>query len=264
MNRQHTKKRAEAQLRQFLQAHKTSKDDPKKTHSPFDAGTLLTVQGPFCIRDRDKPKFYKLYSNCYNAGTRLNLTEGKPSSKWSFFLDCDGKPDKTPTVIKHIKPFKLALLKAIIPATLKFAYGSKIATHVQLEMQTKTKDPTRLHFFLTSPGPNLVLDAQTAKVLRHHLIWSCIKWSQSTLPHQFPESELIHFIDPIMQNCVGLRMYGSLKNTPTDTNYVHPNQSVTPEALHKYSIHPVGIATKHVTELSSRIKKWYKKSTQTQ
>jgi hypothetical protein len=169
------KKRAEAQLRRFLQAHKTGNDastsgkagngsinDFKITHSVFDASTLLNVQGPFYIPDRDKDQFYELYSRCYNARTRLNLIENKWSRKWSFFLDCDGKPDKTPTIVKYIKPLKAALLKTIIPATLQFAYGQRLAQRVQIEMQAKNNNPTRLHFL----APQIVLNAHTAKVLR--------------------------------------------------------------------------------------------------
>jgi hypothetical protein len=185
----------------------------------FDDGTLLGVQGPFYIPDQDKQTFFELYTECYNAGTHLNLTEGKPSRKWVFFLDCDGNPDKTPTIVKYIKPFKLALLNTILPATLQFAYGRKTASQTGIEMQTKRSNPTRLHFFLVSPnvrpnvrgpknqgpsdqsstGPNtpttshcsVVLNAYNAKVVRSYLIQSCIEWSKANLPKPLPEAELV-------------------------------------------------------------------------
>jgi hypothetical protein len=248
----------------------------------FDDGTLLGVQGPFYIPDQDKHTFFQLYTNCYNAGTHLTLTEGKPSRKWAFFLDCDGSPEKTPTIVKYIKLFKLALLRTIIPATLQFAYGRKIASRTGIEMQTKRGNPSRLHFFVVCPnvranthGPldqgtispstpttthcSIVLNAHTAKVVRSYLIQSCVDWSTANLPKPLPEAELVYFIDPVLQSHVGLRMYGSLKNDPNDTDYVQPNKSVTPETLNKYSIHPIGIAKKPVTQLTNRIKRWFDK-----
>jgi phage/plasmid-associated DNA primase len=247
-----SKNAANDELRKFLQNHQTT-DKHKKTHTLFN-GSVLDVKGPFCIEDADRNRFYELYTKCHGAGTRLNFVEQKPSKKWPFFLDCDGKPDDTPTILKHIESFKAALQAIIIPETLKLAFG---VTNPQLEFHNKVSNPTRFHVFLNREA-NIVLDSESASAVRAHLIQSSLEWSGKTLSKPFPEPELTKFIDAVMQTSVGLRMYGSLKLDPKDTDYVQPDHPVSVESLHRYSIQPVGIADKPLSELTPKMQKWWK------
>jgi phage/plasmid-associated DNA primase len=237
-------------LKEFLQHHQTA-DKTKKTHTVFN-GSILDVNGPFCIEDQDKGQFYELYTKCHAAGTRLNFVEQKPSKKWPFFLDCDGKPDKTATILKHIEPFKAALKAVIIPETLKQTFG---ITDFRVELHEKIQNPTRFHVFI-EPS-NIVLDEDTASAVRAHLIHSSIEWSEKS-QHRFPDAEVTEFIDSVMQTNVGLRMYGSLKLDPKDTAYVQADNPVSVQTLHKFSIQPVGIANKPVTKMTSKMTKWWK------
>ncbi len=241
----------EGKMRAFLQNRKATSEGVK-THTVFN-GSILGVTGPFCIQDADRDDFYKLYTKCHRAGTRLNFVEQKPSKKWPFFLDCDGKPEDTPTILKNMDAYKKSLMEEIIPATLKLAFGIDQAA---LEMHCKANNPNRFHVFLGG-GANIVLTSDSAAAVRSHLIQASLEWGKQ-LPEPFPEKEVAKFIDAVMESNTGLRMYGSLKVDPNDTDYVQPLQPVSITTLHKYSIQPVDIATKAPTELSAKMRKWWK------
>jgi hypothetical protein len=247
--------KAESELRRFLRDHRTAEDDRRKTHSVFDKGLLVNVGGPFRITDREKNKFYELYSRAYHSGIRLTMIELKPSRKWPFFLDLDGKPETTPIINKFIEPIKRALVEVIIPRTIEFAFGSR---KFETVLQCKANNPMRCHLFL-EPLTVIVLDTETAQIVRRFLIRACMEWSKSALPQSIPEAELNHFIDKIMQNQVGLRMYGSFKPKDlSDVSYVQKGYPVSVDSLHRFSIQPVGIAKMSVTKLTARITRWYK------
>ncbi len=253
-NPQSNTKRAEveANMRVFLQNHKAN--EGTKTHTVFN-GSILGVTGPFSIQDADRERFYKLYTKCHRAGTRLNFVEQKPSKKWPFFLDCDGKPEDTPNILKNIDAYKKSLMEEIIPSTLKLAFGIAHAAPT-LEIHCKTNNPNRFHVFI-GDGANIVLTSESASAVRSHLIQTSLEWSKK-LPEPFPEKEVAKFIDAVMESNTGLRMYGSLKLDPNDTDYVQPHQPVSVATLHKYSIQPIDIASKAPTELTVKMQKWWK------
>lgn len=244
---------ASKKLEVFLTARQTFHKDPELTHTLF-TGAFLQARSPFKISDQDKNEFFRLYTACYDAGVRLPFIEMKPTRKWPFFMDCDGKPEKTQAILKHINKFKEAIRDEILPNALQFVFD--LQKQVTVEVHEKQGNNTRFHIYLKNSA-SFVMDSENSVIAREKIIELSLKWSEE-MKYGITRSELSHFFDPIMTNSTGLRMYGSKKPDPSDTDYVQHEVPVSVESLGRYTLQPQGIANEKPLPTSKKAQAWWK------